>query len=440
MSKTFRKRKHKHLTLIFSAFILATMPIAIYSILSSPSFDIRQFAQVEDTKCTITIPNITTRSIQKGNTYQVLVDSNLGNERILSVEIFNKERENIFSKEYTQTTSKINETFAFTPKKLGEENLSGEIKTQNNTYQCNMTKVQSTIFVREKNYPPEFLTDPYFSAIPASNSLKIGDTYEYLVEVADRDQDNIEYHYSFTPRADWLYKTVLESGKDGKLKLKFSGTPDKKGSYLANIFVHDGHNNNISAQSWIINIGQETSEIPVRQEPRIPIIDSEFDNAVILEEPQINSVNPSENSLSKNPKETISANLIASTKATINPENMTFMLNDEDFTQELEIIKISERETLIRYTPTSNFKDGEYKAFISFTDSNNIEVEKEWFFTIELQLQDESILGLPINTAMIFGIGILLVLFAFSIPWVIYIAWKKDEIDDYEEIPIIKPD
>jgi len=261
-----------------------------------------------------------------------------------------------------------------------------------------------------------------------------------VLEVADRDNDNIEYHYSFTPRADWLTKTVLENGKDGKLKIRFAGQPDKEGSYLANIFIHDGYNKHIAAQSWVISIGDESSEIPVVSEPRFPAPDYIADNEIIFEDPQITKVFPRENSYTTNPKETISANLIASNGGKIRGETIVVKLNDKDITEEIETVKISEREILLRYTPSSKLKFEENEIYIFFEDSNKQDVEKTWSFVVEETEQEKTFLGFPINTAIIFGLGVLLVLFAISIPWMIYIAWKKDEPEDYKEIPIIKPE
>ena len=299
---------------------------------------------------------------------------------------------------------------------------------------------QDVIFVTRTNAPPTFLTDPYFGASPASNSVKVGESYEYILEVADKDRDEIHFHYSFTPQANWLHKKVVESGKDGNLKIKFSGTPEKKGSYLANVFVHDGHTQNLSAQAWIVNVDSEGSEIPVRPEPRLPYFDHDISNQIILAEPQITKVIPTENSYSANSKQVISANLIASNKATIDQSSIVFKLNDANLTSEIELIEISKTEVLLRYTPQNNLEDGEYRAHLSFEDSNEKEVNKEWVFTIELYPGEDKFLGMPMNTAMIFVIGALLVLFALSIPLILYIAWKKDETKDYEEIPILKPE
>lgn len=440
MGKTFRRRQKPNLSLLFSAIILATIPIAIYSLLTTKTLDTRQFAQESFSPCIINIPYVNTKTLATDKTYQVHVYTNLHNESIKNISIFNRRRSEVFSKQYTPSVKNISEVFAFSPTKTGQEELFGEIQTESNTYSCEMDKGQELIFVIEQNHAPVFLTDPYFSAKPPSSYLTTQETYEYTLEAVDKDLDYIEYHYSFTPRADWLHKTVLENGKDGKLKLKFSGTPDKDGSYLANVFIHDGYHRHISAQSWVISIGQESSDIPLRQEPRIPIIDSEFDNEIVLEQPQINKIYPNENSYTTNPKETISANLIASQGAKINQDSIIFKINDVDLTEEIEIVNISQSEVFLKYAPQDILETGEHNPYIYFEDSNGLSIEKEWFFSVEVDSAEKTFLGFPITTVMIFVIGTLLILFALSIPWIIYIAWKKDETEEYEELPILKPE
>jgi len=298
---------------------------------------------------------------------------------------------------------------------------------------------QEVVFVIASNHPPEFLTDPYFSAKPPSNSITTQESYEYILEITDRDLDQIEYHYSFTPRAHWLHKTILESGKDGNLKIRFAGTPDREGSYLANIFIHDGYNNHLSAQSWVINVGQESSDIPVREAPKLSSVKSEVANAMIFPEPQIAKILPQENSYITNLKSTLSANLIASHKSTIEEDSIVFKLNESNLENQAEIIKISGGEMLLRYIPQGTLEIGEHRVYVCFKDSTGEAVEKEWVFTLDSDLKEGTILGIPISTFAISVTGILLILFALSIPWIIYIAWKKDQPEEYKEVSIIKP-
>ncbi len=441
MHKTFRKRQKPIFSLIFSALILLTIPIAIYSLVNSTSFDTRHFAQQEEkTHCAIHIPYVNTKTLDKNRKYQIHVYSNFEGDKIKSVRIEGEGIGELFSKQYSPNVEKISETFSFSPSRLGEQKFHGEIQTLKGSYPCKMDENQEVVFVIERNHPPEFLTDPYFSAKPPSNSLTTEEHYEYVLEVADRDSDQIEYHYSFTPRAHWLHKTVIESGRDGKLKIRFAGTPEREGSYLANIFIHDGHNKHLSAQSWVINIGKEGSDIPVRAEPKLPIIDYEIDNEVILPEPQISKMLPKENSFINNPNPTISANLIASHNATIQENSIVFKLNERDLSKQVDVVKISEGEILLRYSPQTNLDAGEHKAYVYFKDSGGEEIDKAWNFNLEISSSDKTFLGIPTTTVIISIAGIFLVLFALSIPWIIYIAWKKDQPEDYKEIPIIKPD
>ncbi len=443
MRTTFRKRQKPIYPLVFAAFILLTIPIAIYSLLSSQNFDIRHLAYEEaylPSQCTIHIPYVNSKTLALENNYQVHVYTYLQEEKVKNIKIYEENIGELFSKEYSQPPANISETFGFSPKQLGEQNIYGEIETTSGTYNCEMDVEQKIVYVIEKNHPPEFLTDPYYSAKPPSSALSTEETYEYTLEVADRDLDQIEYHYSFTPRAHWLHKTVLETGKDGRLKIRFSGTPDRDGSYLANIFVHDGHNKHLSAQSWVISVGEESTDVPVREEPKYPLVDFDFDNEIILPEPQIAKILPRENTYVTNPRSTISANLIASLNSTIEEDSVVFKLNDSNLTKQADFVQISRGEILVRYTPEKNLDTGEYRAYIYFEDSDGNAIDREWTFTLQPDPSEETFLGIPITTFMVFSVGTLLVIFALSIPWVIYIAWKKDQPQNYEEIAIIKPD
>ncbi len=436
MGKTFRKRQKPGVSLIFSAIIFCTIPLAVYFLITTENLDHRQLAIEEQSPCVITIPYVNSKTLEIDKSYKVHVYTNIQNQKITSLNIFNKSHQSLFTKEYGSSLSNISETFTYTPTKLGSEEIFGEIKTEAKRYPCKMDKTQQTILVVHSNTSPQVLTDPYFSALPPSNSLRVQDSYEYVLEVSDKDKDRIEYHYSFTPRANWLHKTVLESGEDGKLKIKFAGKPDKEGSYLANVFIHDGYNTHISAQSWIINIGEEKSDQPVRQEPLLPNLENGITNQIILNEPQINKMLPSENSNVFNSNQIISANLIASEGAAIKKDSIVLKLNEAEVTNTSEIIEISEKEVLLRHNPLLKLKSGEYRVYIYFKDTNNLETSKEWTFTLETDEDSGTFMGIPINTILIFVMGFLLLLFALSIPWILYIAWKKDEPEDYEEIPI----
>jgi hypothetical protein len=442
MRRTFRKRQKPILSLVFSALIILTIPIAIYSLLGSRNFDVRNLAQENqnnDPNCTIYIPYINTKTLGIDKKYQVHVYTSSQGQKFKSVKITEENEGEIFSEQYNPSVEKISKTFFYTPKKLGEQKITGEVQTESETYPCKMDINQEVVFVIASNHPPDFLTDPYFSAKPPSNSITTQESYEYILEITDRDLDQIEYHYSFTPRAHWLHKTILESGKDGNLKIRFAGTPDREGSYLANIFIHDGYNNHLSAQSWVINVGQESSDIPVREAPKLSSVKSEVANAMIFPEPQIAKILPQENSYITNLKSTLSANLIASHKSTIEEDSIVFKLNESNLENQAEIIKISGGEMLLRYIPQGTLEIGEHRVYVCFKDSTGEAVEKEWVFTLDSDLKEGTILGIPISTFAISVTGILLILFALSIPWIIYIAWKKDQPEEYKEVSIIKP-
>jgi hypothetical protein len=443
MITNLKRRQKPFLSIFFTVIIISTIPIVIYSLLQSQSFDPRNLAQemnTTPTNCTINFPYVNTKTLAVNKRYQILVYGNTSGENIQSINIFDKNDNTLFTKNYQNGVNSVSEIFVFSPTQTGEENIFGEIKTDTGIYECRMDKEQELLFVVSNNSAPEFLTDPYISAIPPSNSVTTSQNYEYILEAADRNGDQIQYHYTFTPRANWINKTIIENGKDGKLQLKFYGVPDKEGSYLANIFIHDGYNKHLSAQSWIINVGTESSDTPVRVEAVLPAFETNYDNEIKLEQPQITKVMPEENATITHRQPTISANLIASEKASVKKDSIVMKLDSGEVTKDIEIIDISESEFLVRYYPKRVLEAGEHRVYLYFKDSNNLEIDKEWTFELDTQNQERLLFGLHTNTVMIVLIGIILFVFALSIPWILYISWKKNENDEYEELPILKPE
>ncbi len=428
MHRSFRKRKKINPSLILSAFVLLTMPIAIYSLVSSQNFDMRNLAydQAEEKKCTILIPYVNSKTLELDTEYNVLIYANLDEEKIKGAEVFDNEDNRIFSKNY-DGVKKISETFNFAPSILGENNITGQIQTDSNQYSCQMFQGQNLVYVVEKNRAPTFLTAPF---------LYDETSYEYILEARDEDLDQIHYAYSFEPRANWINKTVLENGRSGNLQLQFTGIPETERTYNATVFLHDGHGKNVTEQKWAI----DTEKGEVKELEKEYKILSEIGNNVYLPIPQIISMHPTENSYTTDFETKISANLIASKDASIEKKDIVFKINNSNLSKQIDAIEISSGEILIEYEPQIRLETGEHRAYIYFKDSEGFEKDKEWTFTVDSETDEGTFLGFPITSVAIFSIGVLLVLFAISIPWILYIAWKKDQTEEYEEIPIIKPE
>ena len=165
----------------------------------------------------------------------------------------------IFKKDFTDGRNTISETFIFSSKQTGDFGILGTLTTDMETRPCVIADKREVMLV-SVNHAPTILTQ-VTSAKP-SNSIKVNDSYQYQFEATDPENDTVNFAFSFTPEATWLKSTVIENGSNGKLTIKFSGTPDKPGSYLANIFIHDGYTSHLLAQTWVISVNQNTNDIP----------------------------------------------------------------------------------------------------------------------------------------------------------------------------------
>ncbi len=262
-------KKRAQLSMIYLTFLLLlSIPLTIFG-LTQDDFDLREraFDDLElsdEHPCLISFPNVNPYSLQVGKTVTVQVDAKLKDRAISELKITDGEG-NLFHEEaFPNSPIEIATSFAYTPLKAGEADLIGELTlTEGGEVSCEITSpydIQGLQIIPENN-APDFLTLPSQS-IPSQN-IVTNDTYEYTLEAQDPEGDRINYSYSFTPRADWLNKTIIDDGSSGRLTIKFSGRADKPASYLANIFIHDGYSKNLSAQSWVINVSPGENDIPV---------------------------------------------------------------------------------------------------------------------------------------------------------------------------------
>lgn len=159
------------------------------------------------------------------------------------------------------------------------------------------------------------------------------------------------------------------------------------------------------------------------------------DDGISLQEAQIINISPSNKSDIRNRKATISATLIAASGEKINKESILFKLDGNDLSDKLKLSDLSDSETTIIYTPEEEYTFGLHKITLSFTDSADNKIEKEWTFEIvEDDGSDDEIItifGYEIakRTAMIIAGGIVIVILAIIIPWLLYLAWKGGDED-----------
>jgi len=266
------KRAHKksaQRSIIYLTFLLLfSLPIIIFG-LAQDDFDIRRraFDDLElskDNPCLISLPNVNPYTLEVNKTVTIQVDAKLEDEGISQLKVFDSNGEIVHQEAFQGSPIEIATSFPYTPQISGKATLTGELtKTEGGRVDCQITSPYGIrgLEIVPNNTAPEFTSRP--SDSEPSQNIESGDRYEYTLIAEDIDTDQINYSYSFTPRADWLNHTVIENGSNGKLKIKFSGTSDKPASYLANVFIHDGYSKNLRSQSWVINVSPSENDIPV---------------------------------------------------------------------------------------------------------------------------------------------------------------------------------
>ncbi len=260
------RKKKKNIALTF--LLLLTLPIFIFGLLQNSSFDLRNKAfediELSETNpCIITFPNVNPYSLEINSTVRVQVDALSQAFFVKSISVSDSMGTILITKEYTDSPKIISESFPFTPQTEKAYNLSGSMTdTNNQSYTCVISSPYDIKGVRAitTNTKPQFTTTPRAS-LPSQN-IQTGVTYEYTVQAEDIDGDTINYSYSFTVGEDWLKPTVLEDGGNGKLSIKLKGFTNKAGSYLANIFIHDGYSTHLSSQSWVISVSPKENSNP----------------------------------------------------------------------------------------------------------------------------------------------------------------------------------
>ncbi|OGC35928.1 hypothetical protein A2369_02470 [candidate division WS6 bacterium RIFOXYB1_FULL_33_15] len=261
-----KKKSGKSLLLTF--LLLFSLPVFVFGLLQDKSFDWRNLAfddikVSEENPCIITFPNVNPYSLEINKSVRIQVDALSEILGVKSVNIQDSIGTTLLTKTYDDNPKKITESFLFTPMVAKAYNLTGSITDAGEqTFECVISSPYDVQGVRAiaSNSKPIFTTLPK-SSIPSQN-IQTGITYEYTIVAEDSDKDTINYAYSFTPGATWLKTTVIEDGGNGKLTIKLKGSTNNPGSYLANIFIHDGYSKHLSSQSWVISVSPKGNDIP----------------------------------------------------------------------------------------------------------------------------------------------------------------------------------
>ncbi len=533
--------KFKQKSVIYlTFFLLLSIPLVLYGI-AKENFDLRKRAfedlQLSDEyQCLISFPNVNPYSLQEGSTVTVQVDARIKDDYARELRIHNTQGQIIYSEVFDSSKTEFETSFAYSPETSGKADMTGTVtKGQGSLVECKITSPLNIhgLQVVPENSAPEFLSKPSES-LPSQN-IQTGDMYEYTLTAKDIDGDNINYSYSFTPRADWLKPTVIEDGAGGNLTVKFKGSTNKAASYLAHVLIHDGYSKNVRSQSWVINVSPKENDIPIvtiiepieslridkgtafktswesvdlnhivghelyvtnnptdedlwieidkeipynqnnysidtsdlrpgtykvivkstdNQEPPASGIgispeivissieetdDKKRDDDVLLAQPQIVNVSPSSTDEVTDKLVTIRATLISSEETTIDDYSILFKLNDKDLSEEIRINKISKEQYTIIYHPERELDFGVNKVQLSFKDKEGQEASRTWSFVIksDKDVSEDSFLifgyEIPRNVVIIVGIGLITVILALIIPFIIFTIWKGDKRKDDRE-------
>lgn len=164
---------------------------------------------------------------------------------------------------------------------------------------------------------------------------------------------------------------------------------------------------------------------------------SKKDNIIdgpVISKPLVVDMSPEDGAELKNPKPTISATLTTGSGAKIVDSSIKFEIDNNDITQKVDIAKILNSEYRVIYKPDDNLDSGDHKVTITFTDDQKREASETWTFTITGDSNSDvfNLFGLeiPKKTATIIGIGLLVLLAALAIPWILYAAWKNSNEED----------
>lgn len=268
MRKKTAQQKFKNIPLIFSFFLILTIPLVVWG-LQNENFDIRNraFEDIdlsEENPCIISLPNVNPYTLEVGQNVMIQVDAKIKDTGMSSLLISDSAGSTIYQESFENAPLEIATSFKFTPTKSGSVDLLGLIqKNGGGSIGCKISSPYDILGLKAQpnNQSPEFTSAP--STSKPSQDIKTNDTYEYTLVASDTDKDRINYSFSFTPKADWLKPVIIEDGSKGKLTIKFQGSTSKPASYLANVFIHDGYSKHLKSQSWIISVSPKENDIPI---------------------------------------------------------------------------------------------------------------------------------------------------------------------------------
>ena len=254
----YHRRKKIKLSLVLSFLLALTIPLALFTY-GENNFDIRNYA-VEQNSCEIVFPYVNPYTLQLGSTFTVNIE-------IRSTEPIETYSINVggqtVEKNLTQIPSHptaLTDTVIYTAKEEGTHQVFGEAYTKTKRIPCKLSidlssskSDNSLIRVIKRNSPPQFITQPYADK-SATVAMFPGMEYNFVLKATDPDQDKIHYEFTFSPGDQWLHENVVKDGSGGDLEVQYTGSTVVPGSYLANVFIHDGYKSHLRSLSWVISV------------------------------------------------------------------------------------------------------------------------------------------------------------------------------------------
>lgn len=262
-------RKSKRLlTIYLTFFLLLSIPLVTWGVVTG-SFDLRNLAFDEivvsdENPCVISLPNVNPYTLEIGQSITVQVDAQLKDSGIAELRITDSRGNVIHSETYDDAPISLATSFKFTPMTSGMVDMLGLLKkVGGGSVACKISSAYDVLGLKAlaNNSAPEFTT--VSAGSKPSQDITTGTTYEYTIQAKDIDGDRINYSYSFTKGNSWLKPTVIEDGSNGNLTIKFQGSTDVAGSYLANVFIHDGYSKHLDAQAWVISVSPSQNDVPL---------------------------------------------------------------------------------------------------------------------------------------------------------------------------------
>ncbi len=142
----------------------------------------------------------------------------------------------------------------------------------------------------------------------------------------------------------------------------------------------------------------------------------------------------------------IRATLVSSEGAEIDVESLEVKLNEESITNLCTL----QNDQVICDLTTITVEEGRHKVSIAFEDTAGKQTQKEWYFEVVIQGEEDS---QPVeaketlSTIALAGLICSIILLLLLIPWILYLIWKRRNIraeksvaEQREQGPVLSPD